>query len=391
MSRTASNNPGPQGASSGIATPPASTNSETRSDSKDDTAASKSGNASSKKADKTDKADKAEKAVKADSKTEKADKAEKTDNKAEKAGNKTEKGGKSERASKEEKSGKEVTPSTATPSSTKTADSQTAKSQDEPAAQTGSAPLSTKGERPRSSVQFGEKDVKRASRLLHSALPKPSPKAAVAEAASQPANDANGPTETANADAPAKGNVPVSSNDKQEPAGQPNSANPKFRQAMPQSQPPAHFSGFRPQFIPGNFSSRGRGRGQFHPGHPANFGHRGGHHGGFYGHHQHHHHQFQHQHQHQHQNQNHKGAQPSSNASAPVNGEAIQAGNVGEESEATEANVSQNGSGEHQEAEEAKTVAVDVKATAEEAKETTSASTPKSLKTGTMIVSERDV
>ncbi|KAF9214980.1 hypothetical protein BGZ59_002535, partial [Podila verticillata] len=40
---------------------------------------------------------------------------------------------------------------------------------------------------------------------------------------------------------------------------EPNANNAKFRQPMPQSQPPAQFSGFRPQFIPGNFSARGRG------------------------------------------------------------------------------------------------------------------------------------
>ncbi|KAF9392939.1 hypothetical protein CPC16_002860, partial [Podila verticillata] len=80
---------------------------------------------------------------------------------------------------------------------------------------------------------------------------------------------------------------------------EPNANNAKFRQPMPQSQPPAQFSGFRPQFIPGNFSARGRGRG-FHHGHHPHFAHRGGHHfgGAFHPNHpsqQHHHHHQQQQ------------------------------------------------------------------------------------------------
>jgi hypothetical protein len=74
-----------------------------------------------------------------------------------------------------------------------------------------------------------------------------------------------------------------------------------------------------------------------------------------------------------------------------VNGEAIKAGNAGEETEAIEANGSERVNEEHQEAENAKTAAVDVKVTAEEAKETTSVPTSKSLKTGRMVISERGI
>jgi hypothetical protein len=62
------------------------------------------------------------------------------------------------------------------------------------------------------------------------------------------------------------------------------------------------------------------------------------------------------------------------------------AGNASEETETVEPNGSQKASGEYQESENAKAVPVDIKVTAEETKEGTSASTPKSLKTGTMII-----
>ncbi|KAF9115921.1 hypothetical protein BGX27_005803 [Mortierella sp. AM989] len=172
-----------------------------------------------------------------------------------------------------------------------------AQSHEESAQQAGSTSASTKAERPRSSAQFGEKDVKRASRLLHSALPKPAPKVTTAEPTPTTGN-ANGVDTTKSQDG-AEGSIANNSTEKTDsatisPATQGAAANPKFRQPMPQSQPAAQHAGFRPQFIPGNFSSRGRGRGQSHPGHPMNFGHRGGyHHGNFRGHHPNHPHQSQ--------------------------------------------------------------------------------------------------
>ncbi|KAI1311335.1 hypothetical protein EDD11_003480 [Mortierella claussenii] len=166
-------------------------------------------------------------------------------------------------------------------------------SREESAVSSGSATTLTSTERPRSSTQFGEKDVKRASRLLHSALPKPPPKTPLADLVPTSA-ESTGEDRSKGHDQPKEKDAGISSGvDNQvastKPEGSGTNAQPKFRQPMPQSQPAALTSGFRPHFIPGNFSSRGRGRGQFHPGHPMNLGHRGGHHhGAFHRHHNHH-------------------------------------------------------------------------------------------------------
>ncbi|KAF9580696.1 hypothetical protein BGW38_002557 [Lunasporangiospora selenospora] len=167
-----------------------------------------------------------------------------------------------------------------------------------------------KQERPRSSAQFGEKDVKRASRLLHSALPKPTQKppastepvvnaantipAASAASNSTPSKEAaeseDGVKQEAGKDQGSSmiqeiSTPGIATENASSPTGP---GAPKQRQQMPHNQPPIQHGGFRPQFIPGNFASRGRGRGGFHHGHGHHFGGRGGHH---YGpHHQHHHH-----------------------------------------------------------------------------------------------------
>ncbi|KAG0368086.1 hypothetical protein BC939DRAFT_481934 [Gamsiella multidivaricata] len=197
----------------------------------------------------------------------------------------------------------------------------------------------TKSERPRSSIQFGEKDVKRASRLLHSALPKPVSKAPAPEIKST-STDANG-AEMMQPEEGSKGSKDSKDASSIEKAGAttatpaPTSTNPKFRQPMPQSQPAVQHSGFRPHFIPGNFSSRGRGRGGFHPGH---FGHRGGHQGGFHGSHHHHPHSPQ------------LSQQPSTTSSATAtNTEAPKAGTTSDLPETSNANGSKRYLGHRQE------------------------------------------
>lgn len=168
--------------------------------------------------------------------------------------------------------------------------------------QAGSTSAPAKSERPRSSAQFGERDVKRASRLLNSALPKPAPKASTTESA--PASNVDGVDKDDEKDV-ATTTSEVADGSSTSAAAQGASTNPKTRQPMPQSQPP-----IKDGSVPGNFSSRGRGRGQFHHNHPANFGHRGGHHGSFHGHH--------HNHFNRHHSQQHLGSSATADAKDEV-------------------------------------------------------------------------